>query len=232
MAPGGPDTGASRPAHLVVVVGTGTEVGKTWVTVALARELRARGTSVAARKPAQSFDPEDRSAGRTDAQLLAAATGEEPTAVCPQARWYPVPMAPPMAAAVLGLHRFGVADLVAELSWPDGVAVGLVETAGGLRSPIAADGDCLDVAVQLGADLVVLVADAGLGTINAVRLCADALAARAGHGGAGATASPIVVLNRFDADDDLHRRNRDWLERLDGLRCVTTIPELAEIIAF
>ena len=51
-----------------------------------------------------------------------------------------------------------------------------METAGGVRSPQADDGDAVDLVRLLAPDLVVLVADAGLGTINAVRLCVDALA--------------------------------------------------------
>lgn len=47
-----------RPQRLIVVVGTRTEVGKTWVTARLLRDLRASGRHVAARKPVQSFDPE------------------------------------------------------------------------------------------------------------------------------------------------------------------------------
>ena len=54
---GGPVT--HRPERLVLVVGTGTEVGKTWVACRLARVLRRRGLIVAARKPAQSYDPGD-----------------------------------------------------------------------------------------------------------------------------------------------------------------------------
>ena len=42
--------------RLVVVTGTGTDIGKTYVTAALARALGAR-----ARKPVQSFDPTDES---------------------------------------------------------------------------------------------------------------------------------------------------------------------------
>ena len=84
-----------RPRKLVVVAGTGTEIGKTWVAARLARDLRATGYEVIARKPAQSFDPGDSS---TDAHVLAAATGEEPSMVCPRHRWYPAAMAPPMAA--------------------------------------------------------------------------------------------------------------------------------------
>ena len=59
-----------------------------------------------------------------------------------------------------------------------------------------------------------LVADAGLGTINAVRLCVDALGAAGADG--GVAPRPAVVLNRFDERTELHRRNRAWLEDVDG----------------
>ena len=115
-------------------------------------------------------------------------------------------MAPPMAAEALGRPPFAIADLVHELRWPhDRVEVGLVETAGGVRSPLAADGDCLALCGVLEPDLVVLVADAGLGTINAVRLTVEALV--------GVRAPVVVVLNRFDAADGLHERNLEWLRR-------------------
>jgi dethiobiotin synthetase len=150
--------------------------------------------------------------------VLAAASGEAPEVVCPPERWYEVAMAPPMASDVLGRPSFTVGDLVAGLGWPagpdgEGVDVGLVETAGGLRSPMAADGDCGDLVVQLGPDLVVVVADAGLGTINAVRLTVGALPAGV---------ESVVVLNRFDPTGELHERNRFWLAEVDGLRVVVT----------
>ena len=98
-----------RPERVVLVVGTGTEVGKTWVACGLARALRGRGLIVAARKPAQSYDSDD-DLSATDAALLAHATGEHPVAVCPQHRWYPVAMAPPIAAEVRGRRAFTIAD--------------------------------------------------------------------------------------------------------------------------
>ena len=64
-------------------------------------------------------------------------------------------------------------------------------------------------APPLRPDVVVLVADAGLGTINAVRLTLHAL----GRSGA---ASAVVVLNRFDDRSDLHRRNLEWLRGREG----------------
>jgi dethiobiotin synthetase len=207
------------------VVGTGTDVGKTWVAAHILRDLRASGMHVAARKPAQSFEPDDDPAGR-DAAVLGAASGEAPEQVCPPHRWYEVAMAPPMAAAMLGRPPFTIEDLASELRWPsDAVEVGLVETAGGVRSPLAADGDAVSLCEELTPDLLVLVADAGLGTINAVRLTTEALRLIG--------VPLVVVLNRFDASVDLHVRNRSWLRSLD-LGRVVTMPadgdELASLV--
>jgi dethiobiotin synthetase len=199
---------------VVVVIGTGTEVGKTWVAARLVARLRAAGVAVAARKPAQSFDPSD-DPGLRDAAVLGAASGEAPETVCPAHRWYEVALAPPMAAQALGRSRFTIDDLMDELQWPDSPTdVGVVETAGGLRSPLAVDGDCLALCARLEPDLVVLVADAGLGTINAVRLTLGALSTD--------QAPIVVVLNRFDPGVDVHVRNRDWLQ-VEGLR-VAVLP--------
>jgi dethiobiotin synthetase len=213
-----------RPERLVLVCGTATEVGKTWVSALLLGELRHRGVTVAARKPAQSFDIDSegtRLGGPTDAERLGAASGESPGEVCLPSRSYHRAMAPPMAAEALGLEPFSVADLVAELTWPaGGVAVGVVELAGGVRSPQASDGDATEFVAALAPDLVLLVADAGLGTINAVRMSMEALSSVAD----GASAVPtVVVLDRFDGHHDLHRRNREWLAGRCGF-AVVTIP--------
>jgi dethiobiotin synthetase len=196
-----------RPDQVVLITGTGTEVGKTWVGCRLAVALRDRDVTVAARKPVLSYDPDDDLAD-SDAVLLARATDETPEVVCPPHRWYPVAMAPPMAADALGRPAFTIAELVGEIVWPRRTAVGLVEAAGGVLSPLAEDGDTRTLAEQLDPDLVVLVADAGLGSINAVRLAVEPLAPW----------PTAVVLNRYEPLSDLHRRNRAWLidrEHLD-----------------
>jgi dethiobiotin synthetase len=207
-----------RPALLVVIAGTGTEVGKTWVGCELARELRAGGLRVAARKPAQSFDPAD---GLTDADRLAEATAEKATDVCPHHRWYPKAMAPPMAAEHLGLPPFTLVELVSELHWPAGADVGLVELAGGARAPLAADGDCADLVELLRPDLVVLVTGAGLGILSDVRLAARALGAQ-----------PLIVyLNLFDPAQELHERNRQWLTQRDNMVVTVSPRQLADAVA-
>jgi dethiobiotin synthetase len=205
----------TRPRLLVAAAGTATEIGKTWVAARLLAELRRRDVSVAVRKPVQSFTPGE---GPTDADVLGAATGEDPEVVCPAHRWLPVPMAPPMAADALGQPSFSAADLLAETTFP-AVDVGLVETVGGVRSPMTADTDSAGFVRLVRPDLTVLVADAALGTINAVRLSA------------GVLDPPVVVmLNRYDDGDDLHRRNRAWLTDQDGLTVVTAVAELAAVV--
>jgi dethiobiotin synthetase len=203
----------SRPRTLVFVSGTATEIGKTWWTAATARELRSAGATVAARKPVQSGAP----GAVTDAEVLGEATGEDPTTVCSPRRTYLLAWAPPMAARELGEPGFSTADLAGGVRWPESVDVGLVEGVGGPRSPISDDGDNVDLAHLLAPDLVVVVADAGLGTINAVRL---SVAAFAGF-------PVLVALNRYGADP-LHERNREHLATVDRLDVVIEPRALAD----
>jgi dethiobiotin synthetase len=204
-----------RPAHLIAVVGTHTAVGKTWVAHALLRQWRAHGLRVAARKPVQSFDIRD---GCTDAEQLASATAEACHTVCPVHRWYPRAMAPPMAADTLACPRIELRQLVAEITWPELVDVAMVETVGGVRSPLAHDGDSVDLVRCLQPDRVLLIADAGLGALNAIRLARECLG----------TLPNDVFLNRFDSDDLLHRANLDWLAEHDGVAAFTTLAALAD----
>ena len=197
----------------MLVTGTGTETGKTWVGAQLLAALRAAGHRVAARKPVQSYEP---GTDTTDADVLALATGEQPIEVCPEHRWYEVPMAPPMAAEILGRPGFSVADLMEELAWPEGIGYGLVEGVGGPRSPLASGGDTVALGRALRPDTAVLVARPELGTINAVLLAVAALDHLA----------PVVFLNRYREGNPLHARNAEWLRNREGLDVVTAVEPL------
>ncbi len=206
----------TRPARLAVVTGTGTEVGKTWVGAAVLAAGRRRGLRVAARKPLQSYSPGEHP---LDSEVLAAASGEPEELVCPQGWRYAAPMAPPMAAAALGRPVPSLEALAAfvEGSWPGrGCDLALVEGAGGVASPLGADASNADLVQRLAPDAVVLVADASLGVINAVRLSVAALGPR----------RVIVHLNRYQPADDLHRRNLAWLSEVDRLDVTTDVEQL------
>lgn len=185
------------PDLTVVVSATGTELGKTWLTAHLARLLGEGDVSVSVRKPVQSFGQTD---SATDADILARASGEDTTLVCPKHRRYEMALAPPMAADFLGRPRIVLGDLVDELSLPDrGVA--LIEGVGGPRSPLAHDGDTVALAGALDCDIVVVVTTPELGTINATLLSTEAFGGR-----------PVVVfLNRFDPTNRVHSMNLSWL---------------------
>jgi dethiobiotin synthetase len=203
--------------EVVVVSGTDTGVGKTWVAARLAEGMARRGTKVAVRKPVQSFDPAD---GLTDAEILATASGDEPASVCPRHRWYGIPLAPPMAAEALGRPPILMRDLVDETDVPAG-AITLVESVGGARSPVATDGDTVALAAALDAGVVLLVAPPGLGAINSVRLGASALA----------PLPVIIYLNHFVATNETHVRNLEWLTKRDRFVVCSSISELIDKLA-
>ena len=70
-------------------------------------------------------------------------------------------------------------------------------------------------------------ADAGLGTINSVRLTMDALAP---PGGSAVGAPVVVVLNHYDGGHEIHRRNLEWLGTREGYPMVT-LPGQEDLLA-
>lgn len=201
----------------ILVLGTRTGVGKTWVTAAVARELRAAGYAVAARKPVQSFDPSDPEP--RDSDILAAATGEYPETVCSATRSYAVALAPPIAAGELGLPDFTIDELAGEIAPAPQGATTLIEGVGGPLSPVAADGDNTDLAAALAPSLVVLVGPAELGAINEILLARRVLS-RWNH---------VVFVNRFDQRDPTHRLNVEWL-RNHGTPLYTDVGSLVKAL--
>ncbi|MEA2434379.1 MAG: dethiobiotin synthetase [Actinomycetota bacterium] len=199
---------------IVVVSATGTEIGKTWFTARTIEMLRRRGIEAHARKPVQSFEPGE----VTDAEILARASGDHMTDVCRHS--YEFPLAPPMAARVLGKPEMRLIDILWDLHVPE-TGITFVEGVGGPRSPLASDGDTVTLASSITADVIVLVAQAELGVINDVRLGIDAFAPH----------RVVVALNRFDPMDEMHTRNRDWLRTEVGAEVVTSPSELADLFA-
>ena len=179
------------------VSGAHTDVGKTWAACALLRAARAKGLSVAALKPAVSgIDPGDWS--DSDPGRLLDAMGRELTDVALDEiapLRFAAPLSPPMAARLKGVDlrisrlvafcRAGLAASDADLM--------LVEGAGGVMSPMAEDGTCLDLMMALGLPAV-LVGGSYLGAISHTLTALETLRAR------GVAVDAVIVSQSADPD--------------------------------
>ena len=159
--------------RVLVVSGTGTGVGKTVVTAAIAALAIARGDRVAVVKPAQTGT----AAGEIpDTEAVRRLTGLADTH---ELVTFPDPLSPEAAARVAGLappDLRAAMDYVAKLAESRDLV--LVEGAGGLLVRYDPDGGTIaDLAAALDAPVAV-VAAAGLGTLNHTALTLEALAAR------------------------------------------------------
>jgi dethiobiotin synthetase len=190
---------------LIVVSGTGTGVGKTVTTAAVAALARSRGERVAVVKPVQTGEPPGTPG---DLGAVAALTGV--TDRHELAR-FPDPLSPEAAARTAGrlpLDLRWAATYIAALA-EDRQHV-IVEGAGGLLVRYDAAGSTIaDLAAMLAAPVLV-VAGAGLGTLNHTALTLEALAARK-------VACAGVVIGSWPAQPDLaERSNRHDLATVAG----------------
>ncbi|MET7492588.1 dethiobiotin synthase [Streptomyces sp900116325] len=206
---------------VLVVSGTGTEIGKTVVTAAVAAVAVAAGRSVAVLKPAQTGVAPGEPGDVFEVRRLAgeAVTGAE------LAR-FPEPLAPDTAARRAGMapvHPEQIAEAAEKLA--TGHDLVLVEGAGGLLVRFDEEGATLADAARLLAAPVLVVTSAGLGTLNTTALTAEALRAR-GLGCLG------VVVGSMPAEPDLAARcNLGDLPVVAGAPLVGVVPAGAGALA-
>ncbi|NPA33254.1 MAG: dethiobiotin synthase [Aquificae bacterium] len=188
----------------VLITGTDTGVGKTFITYNLAKGLRERGFRVACFKPVETGvrnTPEDGS-------LLARATGQEVNQVVPVR--FGLPLAPYSATLEEG-RDFSLEELKEIfLELAEGYDVVLVEGAGGIAVPLKRGYTFAHLARDWGLG-VFIVGRAGLGTINHTFLTwhyARSLSLRVGG----------IVLNRKTGRDVSERTNPRVVEEMTGIK--------------
>lgn len=196
---------------LVAVVGTGTEVGKTHVGVALVAALAASGRRVAGLKPIESGV----SAGAlTDAEQLARVSSVAPG---PAPYRFADPVSPHLAARRTGEHL----SVLVAAGWvlEQAAEVLVVETAGALLSPLGFRVSNLDLVRVLKPWALVLVGLDRLGILHEVAACRVALEALAPE-----LPEPVVVLNEPERRDASTGTNAEELQRLFIARQVAVMP--------
>ena len=196
------------------VTGTDTDVGKTFVSCALARGLRERGVDVGVMKPVETGVPD---AGPLDARALREAAGvDDPIElVCPLR--FEMPAAPEAAARAEGVGvslesidaAYGTLRARHEML--------LVEGAGGLLVPFDAKTTMADLALRLELP-VLLVARTALGTINHTLLSLEACAAR------GLEVVGVVLSHATGELSHADAANLEILRETLGERLVGEVP--------
>lgn len=172
----------------VVILGCGTGVGKTRVSSALLRELRAEGLACMGLKPVETgIEPISGLAGPgSDAHLLATSGSLAPPAPNP---FYALaePISPHLAARRTGAQI----DVSAARKWledaenhmtpyisPHMALWRVIETAGGVFSPLSPDATNFDLATALDPSVWVLVASDSLGVLHDLTATLIAMRAR------------------------------------------------------
>jgi dethiobiotin synthetase len=201
------------------VTGTDTGVGKTEVSCAIVRGAREAGLDAVAMKPAQSGHAEGEP---SDAERLRDASGgvEPLEALCPYT--LRAPLAPGVAARLEGVSISlpRLVDVARTLAARH--AAVLVEGAGGLLVPLAERATYADLAVALALPVLV-VARAGLGTVNHTALTVEALRRR------GLEVAAIVLNRTSEADDPSVETNAAEIAKLTDCQPVGPLPFVADI---
>ncbi len=201
----------------IFVAGTDTGIGKTQAACALLSLLVRRKLAPAAFKPYESGCEDLRRPADAIALRLAARSRDPLDRICPHR--FREPLAPGIAASRAGQQPLWSRTLQAYRSFAGRPLV--AEAAGGLLVPV----DDRRLVIDLPAAFrlpVLLVARAGLGTLNHVGLSLEVLKARKVEVAA-------TLLAQSTPDDDLSQEdNPGWLRARYGLNVLGPVPYRAQ----
>ena len=202
------------------ITGTGTGVGETYVTGLIVKKLREGGKSAAYYKAAMSGNDRrpDGSLIPGDALQVKTMSGiEQPLEeMCPYI--YETAVSPHLAAKSEGnpvemdrvLKNF---DQVC-----DRYEYVTAEGSGGILCPLRFDEQKIQLEdfIKARSLACLMIADAGLGTINAVVLTAEYMNARK---------IPVkgIIFNHYEPGNPLHEDNKQMCETMTGLKVVACV---------
>ncbi len=207
-------------AKKIFITGTGTDVGKTYVTGLIVKKLKESGMNAAYYKAAMSGNErtEEGMLLPGDAQYVKTVSGIEQSLACMCPYVYEAAVSPHLASRIEGnpvmLQEVvkGFEEVCRQYDYVT------MEGSGGILCPICFDERELwleDVIRELGLSSLI-VADAGLGTINSVVLTVEYMRAKV---------LPVkgIIFNRFHPGDRMEEDNLRMCEhrtKLPVLACV------------
>ncbi len=200
------------------VTGTGTDIGKTYVSAAIARELTSKNLSLAYYKAAVSGAD---SIEESDAGYVRDAANIRQDTDTLLSYLYKKPLSPHLAAR--GENKFASLEHIKSAfdSLKSKYDYVLSEGAGGIICPVVYEKDSkimyLDILKTLNLPCVI-VADAGLGTINHTVLTINYLQDHKVN-------IKGVILNKFNKDRLMHQDNLKMIEEISGIRVIATLAD-------
>jgi dethiobiotin synthetase len=209
----------------ILVTGTDTEVGKTYVSCLIARELREQEVDFRIFKPACSGAVQDDSGEWhwPDLDALAKAAGvDDPCSISPFR--FQAAVAPPIAAEEEGrcLELEAIVQAY-EAAQAAGEFV-LVEGVGGLLCPLTRDELVADFASEVQLPLII-VARVGLGTINHTLLSIECATSR------GLRVAGIILSDGDNArNDPSTSTNANEIARRASVPVLGIVPHLSDKI--
>ena len=206
----------------IFITGTGTDVGKTYITGLIIKKLKEYGKSAAYYKAAMSGNVRDEQGKLIpgDAVFVKQMSGisQQTKDMCPYV--YENAYSPHLASRIEGNPvKLDVVKAGFEKVCKDYDYI-TVEGSGGILCPLRYDETrlMLEDVVQLLQLPVLIVADAKLGSINAAGLTVAYLRQKE---------IPIsgIILNRFQAGDAMEEDNRQMIVELTGVPVLDTVGE-------
>lgn len=203
----------------LLITGTDTDVGKTWVSQLILKQLSANQFRVGAYKPACSGAclAADGTSTWSDVDLLHSAIDlGTKELVCPQT--FHAALAPNVAAELEGstiddqLLRSGC------LAWESIADLLLIEGAGGLCCPLSNSTSVADLAQELAAPIVIVAANR-LGVINHTLLTVEVARSRGLKIAAVVLNDCLQQLNEDESSSSNHGQLKRLLSDLEILTC-------------
>lgn len=206
------------------VTGTGTDIGKTYITGLIIKKLNEITGSAAYYKAAVSGNERDESGSLIpgDAVFVKNVSGiNQPVGdMCPYV--YENAYSPHLASRIEGnpvrmdVVKNGYEKLCGSYDYIT------VEGSGGILCPICFDESHImleDVIKELGTGCIII-ADAGLGTINAALLTAEYMMMKK-------IEIRGIIFNKWNPDDIMHRDNLKMCEYMTGVKVIACVRENA-----
>ncbi len=204
----------------IFITATGTDIGKTYISALIVKKMREKGLNCGYFKPVLSGVKE--LAGHlvdSDANYVVQMADIPAIADECVSYWWKEAVSPHLAAKRMNQKidiskiKYDFAQISKKYDYL------LVEGAGGITCPLIIEKDekylLKDLIWELGLSTII-VADAGLGTINSTLLTVE-------YAKANGIEVEGIILNNYDSNNFMHWDNLEQVETLCGVNVVATV---------